>query len=375
MGEITVMATNNIKPFATGNGANVTSQAEWEMLSTVLTGFQSGKASSAQVNKALRQATFIASALAQYTADKSGLDVLDDGNTAGFIAKMASAFGKDFQPLDATLSAFSGLSGIANKLPYFTGNDAFALTDLTSVGRNIIGQSSIANILSYLGLGDGHGRLINIQVFTSSGTYIKTAGAVKARAIVQGAGGAGGGSAANSGGNISAGDGGDAGSYGETVLIDITGVSTVPVAVGSGGTGSTAGAGTNGGSSSFGSYISAPGGNGGPAGTSQAATSTFANGHAATSACTGTSIAVNIPGAGGYSGGVIANNRSGVRSGSGGDSQMGKGGNAQIAGIAALAGSGYGAGGAASAGAGSYSTLAGAGANGANGLVIIEEYA
>ena len=146
------MATNNFKPFATAANANVTAQADWEALPALLSGFMAGKASSAQVNKAIRQASFIAAALAQYTANKSGLDVLDDGDLNGFISKMGTAFGKDFQALDATLTALAGLATGANKLPYFTGNDTAAQTDLTPVGRDIIGKNTIADILTYLGL-------------------------------------------------------------------------------------------------------------------------------------------------------------------------------------------------------------------------------
>lgn len=148
------MATNNFKPFATAANANVTAQADWESLPALLSGFTAGKASSAQVNKAIRQASFIAAALAQYTANKSGLDVLDDGDLNGFIAKMSAAFGKDFQALDATLTALAGLTTGANKLPYFTGTDTASQTDLTSVGRDIIGKGTIADILTYLGLSD-----------------------------------------------------------------------------------------------------------------------------------------------------------------------------------------------------------------------------
>ena len=158
------MATNNFKPFATAANANVMSQVDWEALPALLSGFISGPAKSAQVNKAIRQASFIAAALAQYTANKSGLDVLDDGDLNGFIAKMSAAFGKDFQALDATLSALAGLATGANKLPYFTGNDTAAQTDLTSVGRDIIGKNTIADILTYLGLGD----LVNALIKTNN---------------------------------------------------------------------------------------------------------------------------------------------------------------------------------------------------------------
>lgn len=59
----------------------------------------------------------------------------------------------NFQPLDATLTALAGLATGANKLPYFTGPDSASQTDITSVGRDIIGKTTIADILAYLGLG------------------------------------------------------------------------------------------------------------------------------------------------------------------------------------------------------------------------------
>ncbi len=144
------MATNNFKPFAVGSGANVTSQSDYENLISLQTGFQSGKASSAQINKALRQSTFVASALAQYIMNKVAADVLDNGDVAGFITQMSSAFSKDFQKLDATLTALAALATGANKLPYFTGTDTAAQTDLTSVGRDILAKTAAADVLSYL---------------------------------------------------------------------------------------------------------------------------------------------------------------------------------------------------------------------------------
>ena len=159
---------NDIKPFATGAGANVTPQTEWEGLAARQSGFQAGKANSAQVNKALRQASFIAAALAQYTADKSGEDVLDDGDIASFIAKMSVAFGKDFQPLNANLTALATLVGSANKLPFFTGAGAMSNTDLSAAGRELISKADVAGILQYLGLGDGP------FVSAGGGSYDKT---------------------------------------------------------------------------------------------------------------------------------------------------------------------------------------------------------
>ncbi|MHB9327412.1 gp53-like domain-containing protein [Phytobacter ursingii] len=146
------MAKNDFKPFATGASANVITQAEYEALTALLTGFQAGKASSAQINKAIRQATFVAAALAQYITNKTGQDVPDNGDITAFINKLAAALGKDFQALDAALTSLAGLPGAADTLAYFTGPDTLALTGLTTAGRNLINKADVASIIQYLGL-------------------------------------------------------------------------------------------------------------------------------------------------------------------------------------------------------------------------------
>ncbi|WP_225851804.1 hypothetical protein [Citrobacter amalonaticus] len=90
------MPINDFKPFASGPGANVTSQADWENLPALLSGFMSGKASSAQMNKAFRQASFIAAALAQFVSEKTDQDVLDDGDLPGFVEKLTAGFAAQY---------------------------------------------------------------------------------------------------------------------------------------------------------------------------------------------------------------------------------------------------------------------------------------
>lgn len=84
------MATNNFKPFATGAGANVTSQADYESLSALASGFQAGKASSAQINKALRQSSSMAAMLGQFISS-AGMDAIDNGNAAVLLNNFLSA--------------------------------------------------------------------------------------------------------------------------------------------------------------------------------------------------------------------------------------------------------------------------------------------
>ena len=90
------MAKNDFKAFATGKNANVMSQAEWEALPALLSGFTAGKASSAQVNKVIRQASFIAAALAQFVSDKTQRDVLDNGDLPGFVELLGSGFAVEY---------------------------------------------------------------------------------------------------------------------------------------------------------------------------------------------------------------------------------------------------------------------------------------
>ena len=84
------------------------------------------------------------------------LDTLNElaaalGNDPNFATTMTNALaGK--QPLDATLTALAGLATGANKLPYFTGTDTVAQTDLTSVGRDILAKTSTLAVIQYLGL-------------------------------------------------------------------------------------------------------------------------------------------------------------------------------------------------------------------------------
>ncbi|EHU1080471.1 tail fiber protein [Salmonella enterica subsp. enterica serovar Reading] len=86
------------------------------------------------------------------------LDTLNElaaalGNDPNFATTMTNALaGK--QPLDATLTALAGLPTGANKLPYFTGTDTVAQTDLTQVGRDILAKSNTQAIIQYLGLGE-----------------------------------------------------------------------------------------------------------------------------------------------------------------------------------------------------------------------------
>ncbi|MEX5804553.1 hypothetical protein AB6H35_06990 [Citrobacter freundii] len=124
------MPINDFKPFAAGPGANVTSQADWENLPALLSGFMSGKASSAQINKAFRQVSFIAAALAQFVSEKTDQDVLDDGDLPGFVEKLTAGFAAQY------LSRSNPFGDIASDGP------AAIATALSNLGLGNIGSAS-----------------------------------------------------------------------------------------------------------------------------------------------------------------------------------------------------------------------------------------
>ncbi|WP_236209000.1 hypothetical protein [Pseudomonas tohonis] len=85
------MATNQFLPFGTGAGANVLAPAAYAALAARTSGFTAGTAKSQELNSVWRQAAFGVSALAQFIAEQSGDDVLDDGNIANFKASLIKA--------------------------------------------------------------------------------------------------------------------------------------------------------------------------------------------------------------------------------------------------------------------------------------------
>ncbi|HCD5206719.1 hypothetical protein M3B44_25840 [Klebsiella quasipneumoniae] len=209
------MATNNFKPFATGSGANVLSQADYEALSALSSGFLSGKASSAQINKALRQGTFVSSAVAQFICNTLSSDVIDNGDISSFVAYLVSAIQKQ---------AAEGVSG--------------------GLGDDVIG------------------RLVGVKKITSSGMYTKPDSVKYVIVDAVGGGGAGGSPAQNGVGFTSGSGGGNSGCHAR-VLIDMRGVNTVSCTIGAGGIAVAGSNGGEGGVTSFGTFVSVFGGNGG----------------------------------------------------------------------------------------------------------------
>ncbi|KWN75780.1 hypothetical protein [Burkholderia ubonensis] len=85
------MATSDFLPFGGGGAANVIDQPTYAALAARLSGFQSGTAQSAQLNKVWRQSSIMAAVLAQFIADLTGQNAIDDGTTATLLANLKAA--------------------------------------------------------------------------------------------------------------------------------------------------------------------------------------------------------------------------------------------------------------------------------------------
>lgn len=231
---------------------------------------------------------------------------------------------------------------------------------------------TVKNALLSLGIGDENGyvgRLLGVQVITSTGTYAPTAGTKKIIVEMVG-GGAGGAPAAapnSTTGTISG--GGGAGAYAKFLLDSIP--ASINITIGSGGTSGNAG-----GQSVFGSFAVAPGGATGNNSTSNGTTPVTAAGGPGGVRPTVTSPAIAIMTTAGEGGNyAVAARSSNGSGGNGGSTPLSQGGRGNPDGTGFAAG-GYGAGGGGCFGSsGSSFTTTMPGGAGGNGVVIVYEYA
>jgi hypothetical protein len=83
--------TNDFQIFAGAGGANVITQAQYLALAAKATGFQSGIATSAQLNKVWRQSSIMSAMLGQFIADNANVNAVDDGSLATLEANFTLA--------------------------------------------------------------------------------------------------------------------------------------------------------------------------------------------------------------------------------------------------------------------------------------------
>ncbi len=234
---------------------------------------------------------------------------------------------------------------------------------------DIKSDGTVKTALENLGLGDGSGRLIQCQLFKSSGTYTPTKGTKFIIVEIVGGGGAGGGCQVGYPNNAACGGGGMSGEY---VKARVDNPTVTTVTIGYGGTGASASVGAPGGATSFGNTIIAKGGLGGNVlaeGTAPGVVGPY--GAYTEPGFTG----ANIIGSGsGYSSPGVRYSGSLAMGGPGGDSILGAG-----AGSQAIVGEGINANGHGGGGGGACvyggATQQRAGGSGMAGIAIIWEYA
>lgn len=394
---------NDFLPLGTGAGANVITQAAYAALAARSTGFQSGIARSNELNKAWRQATVIGSVIGAFIERASGLDALDDGDVTTLTNRFLMGYrsqrlnyipvvGGTANALTATLdpapASYSDLTGTPFMIKIALTNTGAATLNLNGLGAVAIGRSDNSalqagdllatrtvelmfdgGLFQIIGLSPSSaGRLINIQVFTSSGTYTPTPGMTFCIMEGVGGGGAGGGATNPSAGNVSLGAPGTAGTWGKArFTASVIGASKV-VTIGAGGAGVPGLSGANGGDTSVASILQLPGGRGGSAFNNQVPPTANGNG-TISSAATGANIAARSGSAPFPSIGLSGTLGVGA---SGGDSILGAGGYSISVNTNGVAANGNGAG-----GSGICLTQGGGigtGGAGSPGILIIIEY-
>lgn len=156
------MANNEILPFAgTDTGTNLLTQAEYNADSQRPIGNQPGVARSKLVNKVLRQTSLIASAIAQYFANRQSSDITDSLSAATLAGYMLNAIGGDTQK-----SSFNSAiaAGTADAI---TASYTPAVAALTN-GLSLFVRATAANT-------------------STTPTFTPNSGVVTAKAIVKGA--------------------------------------------------------------------------------------------------------------------------------------------------------------------------------------------
>jgi hypothetical protein len=172
-------------------------------------------------------------------SDGATIDTFDPvtiNGTKAISSQISDEIGVTVQAYDAGLTSIAGLTTSADQMVYTTASDTYATTSLTSFARTLLDDADASTARATLGV-ELAGRLLNVQVISASGTYTPTAGAT--RALAKGVGGGGGGGSADGDSQnteIGVGGGGGSGAYFEVYFsID---ASTYTATIGTGGAGS-----------------------------------------------------------------------------------------------------------------------------------------
>jgi len=165
---------NDFLTFSANAGANVLSQASYAAAAETATGYVAGTASSAAVNKTLRQASIMAAMIAQFIVDKAAQTVVDDGTTSTIETNFIAAILAVAQTMNITIPNVSGLTAaLAGKLDV-TANAVSASKLATA--RNISLNGVVVGAVNF----DGSG---NVVITTDTTQLAKLAGAAFTGAV------------------------------------------------------------------------------------------------------------------------------------------------------------------------------------------------
>lgn len=314
------MPENDFLPFCPNDtGSNLESQSAYAIDTSRTNGNQVGVASSQLVNKALRQATYIVSQFAQFMANYTGDDIVDDATPPKLLAQIGAAFG--ILPPVFTRYATGGggtITGTHNLSYYFfiASGNATASATYTNNGITYTVSKTVSGGLQLVCTGSGAPQL--------SGTLTKASGTGDSSLTFY--------------------------AFRAPVFLKVKGVGG---GGGGQGSGTSPGNGTKGGDTTFGSLITAGGGNPGTSsgsGTGGSATITLSSGIIGIPANGGGGGAIQTPAAGQFSEG-----------GTGGNSAFGGGGRGVAGGVAGNSGATNSGGGGGGAGSPTSGTSSGAG--------------
>ncbi|MGG6461387.1 gp53-like domain-containing protein [Solilutibacter silvestris] len=145
---------NDFLPFAAGGSANVLAQASYASDPATTNGFQTGVAKSNHANKALRQATIMASVIAQFIIKNTTANVIDDGTLTTIEANLEAAIlqlasGRvihisDVINLQTTLNGLLSITGNAASASKLASVFNLALTGDITGGANIDGSGNVS---------------------------------------------------------------------------------------------------------------------------------------------------------------------------------------------------------------------------------------
>jgi hypothetical protein len=165
---------NDFLLFSAAPGANVLSQADYASAASTATGYVAGTASSAAVNKTLRQTSLMAAMIAKFIVDKVAQPVVDDGTITTIETNFIAAILAVAETMNITIPDVAGLaSALSGKLD---ANGTAVAASRLAAARNISLNGVVVGAVNF----DGSG---NVAITTTTTQLAKLAGAAFTGAV------------------------------------------------------------------------------------------------------------------------------------------------------------------------------------------------